>query len=217
MRELLARRGVMGSSFANDAETRTRIATGQEEERAGAEAAVQEIGLSRQIITDQITNELTRYGAEMGLAQEDRAILGQQAQVIAQRASTVANQMDRELNELGVAAQFRTQLNQMITSQAMDMARLDMLSQTTNAQFQQQSALANAGFIQNANLASAGARVDASMANAKVDMGLSGLMLSAFPFEGGLTNQINSGLRSGFGGLFGTQVQPRANGMLGSI
>lgn len=136
LRESLSRRGVMGSSFANDAETRTRMATGQEEERARAEAFTQEIGMSRQIITDQITNELTRFGAALGLAQEDRALMGQYAANIAQRATLHAQQMDRELNELGVVGNIRNGVNAAVSQQAMQMAQLQMFQQQANAQNQ---------------------------------------------------------------------------------
>jgi hypothetical protein len=132
LRESLARRGVMGSSFANDSEARVRIATSQDEQLARAEAFVSEMGM------------------QLGLAQEDRAILGQQTAILNQRATHIANIMDRELQELGVAGNIRNGLNAAITQQANQMASLQALQMQTNAQLQgqasQQNAANQAGF-----------------------------------------------------------------------
>jgi hypothetical protein len=126
LRESLARRGVMGSSFANDAETRVRMATSQEEQAARNEAFVSEMAMS------------------LGLAQEDRAILGQQTAAINQRATQIAGIMDRELNELGIVGSIRNGLNAAITQQASQMAALQALQMQTNAQLQTQANLGNA-------------------------------------------------------------------------
>jgi hypothetical protein len=118
LRESLARRGVMGSSFANDAETRVRLATSQDEQLARAEAFVGEMSM------------------QLGLNQEDRAILGQQAAVLNQRASIIAQTLDRELQELSVAGNIRNGLNAAITQQASQMATLQALQMQQNAQNQ---------------------------------------------------------------------------------
>jgi hypothetical protein len=132
LRESLARRGVMGSSFANDSEARVRLATSQDEQLARAEAFVSEMGM------------------QLGLAQEDRAILGQQTAVINQRATQIQGLLDRELNELGIAGNIRAGLNAAITQQASQMASLQALQMQTNAQLQgqasQQNAANQAGF-----------------------------------------------------------------------
>lgn len=122
LRESMARRGVMGSSFANDAETRVRMATGQNEELARAEAFVDEMSLT------------------LGLAQEDRAILGQQTAVINQRATQLQGLLDRELNELGMVGNIRNGLNSFISQQATAMAQLQMLQAQSNAQNQSSAA-----------------------------------------------------------------------------
>lgn len=134
MRESLARRNVLGSSFANDALSRQQMAIGQEVERASAEAIVQEIGMT-----------LQSMGAELALSAEDRANLGQSAQLVAQRAAILGNQMDRELQELSVAGNIRNGVNAAVSAQAMQMAQLQMLQQTTNAGMGMQASMANAG------------------------------------------------------------------------
>lgn len=124
MRESLARRNVLGSSFANDALGRQQLAIGQEVERARAEAFVEEIGMSRQLLMD----EISRVGAELGLSVEERQIYGQQAQALSAQAQVVANQMDRELQELSVAGAIRNGVSQAISAQAIQQAQLQMLN-----------------------------------------------------------------------------------------
>ena len=210
LRKSLSRRGVMGSSFANDAETRTRMATGQEEERARAEAMVEEIGMSRQgYIADEMNNQMLRFSAAMGMSQEDRAILGQQAQVLAQRASQTANMMDREFNEMGLAGSFRTNMNTAISAQAIQLAQLDMLQESGNAQLRAQQAaqrnaelglqtqLANVQNLQQSHLANATFQQQSAMANAEFNMNAQ-LANAGYGMQANVANARNE---MGFAGL----------------
>jgi hypothetical protein len=124
LRDSLARRNVLGSSFANDAVSRTRLAFAKEEERARAEAAIQEIGLSQQLIQEQAAN----YGQQLGLLQEDRANLSQQAVIYQSQAQIIANQMDRELQEFAISANALNGVQAALTQQGIAQAQLDALS-----------------------------------------------------------------------------------------
>lgn len=162
LRESLARRNVLGSSFANDAISRQQMAIGQEVERASAEALVQEFGF-----------ELQRMGAELGVNQQDMQIVNQSAQLIAQRASMLANQMDRDLQELAVAGNIRNGVNAAVSAQAMQMAQLQMLQQTTNAG--NQASLAGLGLAGTAGLFGSGASA-ATPANMMFGRGAFGML-----------------------------------------
>jgi len=63
LREALGRRGVLGSSFANDAIQRSNLAFAQESEKAAAESVIQETEMQRALIADQTAN----FGAQLGL------------------------------------------------------------------------------------------------------------------------------------------------------
>lgn len=124
LRDSLARRNVLGSSFANDAFSRTRLAFAQEEEKARAESALQEIQLSTQLLQEQAAN----YGQQLGLLQEDRINIAQQATIYQSQAQILANQMDRELQEFAIASNALNGVQSAVNQQAVAQSQLDALA-----------------------------------------------------------------------------------------
>ena len=166
--------------------------------------------MSRQgFVANQMNNQMLRFSAAMGMSQEDRAILGQQAQVLAQRASQTANMMDREFNEMGLAGSFRTNMNTAISAQAIQLAQLDMLQKSGNAQLQGQQAaqrnaelglqtqLANVQNLQQSHLANATFQQQSAMANAEFNMNAQ-LANAGYGMQANVANARNE---MGFAGL----------------
>jgi len=102
LRENLARRRVLGSSFAADAETRAEIEFAQQRERVQAESFLQELDLTNQLITQEF--DLTRQAfttrldelnvqADVGakLVSEASTVLTAGAQLRAQLAASGAS------------------------------------------------------------------------------------------------------------------------------
>lgn len=125
IRESLGRRGVLGSSFAQDATARATLAFAQQEEEARAEAIIQEIGLSRQIIQDRMSN----FGQQIGLAQVDADLIGKAALQYVAQSSILSQHLDRELTMVGMAANIRQGINALAQDQGFARAQLEALAQ----------------------------------------------------------------------------------------
>jgi hypothetical protein len=117
LRESLRERRVLGSSFANAAETSLGLDFAREEERIRAESFVAELDLSRQLISDQAVLELNLNTA-------DASLLNQQLAAIQTDAALLQTQINRELSELDIATEFLAVVNQQsLDSVADDMER----------------------------------------------------------------------------------------------
>lgn len=155
LRESLSRRKVLGSSFAADALTRTELAFAQEEEGARAQSFVEELGLSRQLAVDEaaatgqlgslagnllgldaqsLAQETQTIGLDMGLTQQDAGLFAQEMVAIQQASNLLAQTTQRELSELGFAADIANGVNTNVASVASINGQLALL------QAQQQAA-----------------------------------------------------------------------------
>lgn len=129
LRDSLARRGVLGSSFANDAVSRVQNEFLQTENTAVAQAFVEEMQLSRAIQGDrtallqigtglleldqQSLGEQARLiGLQLGLQDQQARLLALDLQAIQQDFTIVQNQANRELSELNIAGEFLKVVNQ---------------------------------------------------------------------------------------------------------
>ena len=124
LRDSLGRRGVMGSSFANDAVSRERQAFTQEEASQRAQGKIEEISISSQLFTQEMTN----LAEQLGLDKFTADAMQQQFQNIATQAEMQQRELTRQLNELGVAGGIINQANQISSQVAMAQAEMDMLT-----------------------------------------------------------------------------------------
>ena len=122
LRTQMQRRGVLGSSFGQDAETRTRLAFAQEEESARSEAILQEIGMSADLIKQQIGVE----AANLGITEVDQRILQQSVATYVAQANVLDARIKAELNQLGVAGNITNQVSSIMMEGAIAQAKLDL-------------------------------------------------------------------------------------------
>lgn len=132
LRTQLSRRGVMGSSFASDAENRAKLAFAQEEESARAQSIIEEIGMSADLIKQQVATE----AASLGITGADAELLKQSAVTYQAQAQVLGTQIAQQLQQLGVAANIANGLNSVYSDIAIQQSKLDMA-----AQIQQQQAM----------------------------------------------------------------------------
>ena len=125
LRDSLGRRGVMGSSFAEDAVSRERQAFTQEEASQRAQGKIEEISISSALFGEEMKN----LGMQLGLDEFTTNAMQQQFQNIATQAELQQKELTRQLNELGVAGGIINQANQISSQVAMAQAELNMLSQ----------------------------------------------------------------------------------------
>lgn len=130
LRDSLSQRQVLGSSFANDAFTRTRLATGRAEEQVRAQAKIAEIGLT----ADLIQQELATFSQEFGLTEFQNRVLQQDVQNAIQQANLINNELNRQLEEFRIAGGVATATAQAATSAAIANAQLDAARESSNAQ-----------------------------------------------------------------------------------
>lgn len=124
LRESLARRGVMGSSFADDTVSRTRLAYAREEESARAEAKMAEIGVQSQFIQQ----ELDVMSKALGLTQFEASVYQQDIANSVLQANMISQEMTRQLQEFNVAGNIANQVSSVISQQAISQAQLQLLS-----------------------------------------------------------------------------------------
>ena len=127
-RTQMQQRNVLGSSFAADAEARTKLAFAQQEEQARAESIVQETALSTEILQKQLATQ----AVALGISEEDRAILAQSAQNYTAQANVLSQQITTELNQIGLSGQITNQVSQIAMQGAIQQAQMDMLQKNIN-------------------------------------------------------------------------------------
>jgi hypothetical protein len=110
LRDNLARRRVLGSSFASDAETRAEIEFAQERDKVAAETFLQELDLSNKLIAQEFDLTRQSFGtklSELNLQADVAAGLTAQAsQVLQQSAALRAQLAQQKLSttaDLGIA------------------------------------------------------------------------------------------------------------------
>ena len=130
LRTQFARRGVLGSSFGQDTESRTKLAFAQAEEQARAQGVLDEIGANVQITQQEIANQ----GAILGLNAEQRATIGESVKTYLAQATVLSEQIGTELKKLGLTGEITNNLNSLLMGQALNQAKLDMAQQTMNAE-----------------------------------------------------------------------------------
>lgn len=137
LREQVTRRGVAGASFANDQESRLRQEITDQEEQARSQALIQEITLStdiasRRLAANQLAGDLVKLDAsnialqgqliaqQMGVTQQQAALIGQKLQVVQTQMQALRDQAARELQELGIASDFLSKVDQVLEANATD-------------------------------------------------------------------------------------------------
>lgn len=125
LRDSLARRGVMGSSFADDAVSRTRVAFAREEANARAEAKVAEIGVQSELIGQ----ELQTFAQMFGLTQFEASAYQQDIANAVLQTNLISQELTRQLQEFGVAGNIANSVSAQVTQQAIAQAQLQLLSQ----------------------------------------------------------------------------------------
>lgn len=121
LRESLARRRVLGSSFAEDAQARVEAEFADLEERTRAQAIIEEIGLSRDLMAteaglNQVAAQLLQLDAatlaaegeaiamELGLNQQDAQLVRDELVALQTDAEFFQSVLQRERDELALTA-----------------------------------------------------------------------------------------------------------------
>ena len=125
LRDALGRRGIMGSSFANDAVSRERQAFTQEEASQRAQGKVEEISITSQLFGQEMTN----LAAQLGLDEFAAGAMQQRFQNIATQAELQQKELVRQLSELSVSGGIINQANQISSQVAIAQAEMEMISQ----------------------------------------------------------------------------------------
>jgi hypothetical protein len=138
LRSALAKRNVLGASFAQRQLQRTSLDFAREEERvrSGAfeaelqatQGLIQEAGRLLQLDAGLIGAEATALGLQLGLTEAEAQIFGQEMTVLQQQQSLLAQTLNRQLQQLGIAGNISNQVQAIIA---------DVSGQ--NAQFRAQS------------------------------------------------------------------------------
>ena len=129
LRDSLARRGVMGSSFADDAVTRTRLAFSREEQTARSEAKIAEIGLTSELTQQQFTNELNSFAQQLGLSGFEASLYQQNIANLTSQVTLAQQELTRYLQEFGVAGNLANGVAAAVSQQGIAQAQLQLLSQ----------------------------------------------------------------------------------------
>jgi hypothetical protein len=129
LRESMARRGVMGSSFADDAETRVRAAYAREEQTARSEAKIAELNATSQLIGQQVGIQ----AQIMGLSQAETSLYQQDISNAVTQATQIAQELTRQLSEFNVAGNLANGVASAVTQQAYAQAQLQLLSSQAGA------------------------------------------------------------------------------------
>ena len=135
LRESLARRNILGASFANAQQASIERDFAQLEEQTRAQAIVQEIEATRQIVKDRAglvdlsgrlleldqrsLQEQARFIAlDLQATEEEANIFTQQVNVIQTEMQAFRDQVNRELTELGLSTDFLSIVDQIISGNA---------------------------------------------------------------------------------------------------
>lgn len=178
LRDNLARRRILGSSFANDTITRTESEFAKQEAEARAVSFLQELEATTQLIAQ-------RFDVRSSLAQTELA----QSQFESKLAAEYAGRLESELQ---ASARLLAQLE---TTVAIENARLDQEAEIKNAELSFRADLARAAQEQ----AGAGLGVDLARGGA-------GLAAQAASGQGQLFGQTFGPLAGAFGNLAGAGI-----------
>lgn len=164
LRESLARRKVLGSSFADDAISRSELTFAQEEESARAQSFVEELGFSRQLAIDeavtsgQLTEisgrllsmdaaalgvEAQTIAVDMGLTQAEAGLFSQELLSIQSEGASLAQTLSREFLEIQLPANIANG----IQAQVSDIAKFNAEAVLAEAQVRASDAAGLGGSI----------------------------------------------------------------------
>lgn len=130
LRSQLSQRSVLGSSFGNDTESRTKLAFAQAEEQAKAQGILDSIGANIELAKTEMQNQ----AVVLGLSAEQRANVGATVTANLAQAQVLSSKIGVELQQFGMAAGVAGNLNQVMSSIALNQAQLDMMQSQINAQ-----------------------------------------------------------------------------------
>lgn len=134
LRSALAKRNVLGSSFAQRELQRTGLDFQQEEDRVRSQAFAQELAASQGLIQQAgqlleldaslIGQEAQNLGFQLGLTQAESQIFAQELSVIQQQQSLLAQAVQRELQELGLTVGAASNTQQIVSQIGQSNAQL---------------------------------------------------------------------------------------------
>ncbi len=127
-REALARRGVLGSSFASDAISRIQAGFAQERVRATGEATQIELAERARLV-----------GLRFGLTEQQAGVFGLQLAAVQQRVNLLSLQIQRELSELGLATSFLSQVDQLVNGGVTGAVLAQATTSTSTAGFESET------------------------------------------------------------------------------
>lgn len=130
LRASLARRGIAGSSFAEDSLTRTRIAIADQEQQAISESKIAEMAFTSELIKQK----MDLFAQQLGLDQLGVTFSQQDISNAITQVNLVSNELLRELNELGVTGNILNQVGSTGITQAVAQAQLQLLAQVSSGQ-----------------------------------------------------------------------------------
>lgn len=126
LRSALAKRNVLGSSFAQRELQRTGLDFAQEEERVRSGAFVQEMAASQQFIEQAgklleldaslVGQEALSLGLEMGMTEAEAGLFAQEMSVLQQEQSSLAQTVNRQLAELSITGNISNQLSAIVSN-----------------------------------------------------------------------------------------------------
>lgn len=124
LRSALAKRNVLGSSFAQRELQRTGLDFAQEEERVRSGAFQAELAASRGLIEDagnllelegsQILQEASLLGQELGFTEFEANLFAQEISVMAEQRALLAQTVTRQLEELGISGNITNQVQAIV-------------------------------------------------------------------------------------------------------
>jgi hypothetical protein len=124
LRESMARRNVLGSSFGEDTISRTRLAFAQEESKVRAEAKIAEITATETLIKD----ELATFAQEMGLTEFEAGLTQQDISNAVTQSNLLINELTRQLQEVGIAGNVANGVAGAVAQQGIAEARSQLLA-----------------------------------------------------------------------------------------
>lgn len=118
LRESLSRRRVLGSSFADDAVSRTELAFGREAGLAAAETFQQEALLQGNLLaldSQALGQQSQLLALDIGLNEQEARVFSQEMEATRIILSTVQTTINRQLQELGISGNIANGINAIIS------------------------------------------------------------------------------------------------------
>lgn len=197
LRESLAKRRVLGSSFAADAETRLNLQFAQEEEKVRAASFVEELSLS------------------LGLEKEDAALLAEQVSTINAEAEALKLTLNREFLEMGLTRDIALGITKLVEDVAALNANMMVADEAAKAQdlaslFGDTGALASLGSgITSLGGALGGIGAGGGFAGVGAGSGIAtGATIPGFSLSGGALSSAPSAGGAASGGAASASVLP---------